>query len=157
MSTRKGKSAKPWFERVAEKIVRESMGFRLAALEIGEELTVEEAETLQRRKEFQRVLTAERFKFYRELADDPGRTKQAALGRLEKIIEALLAEGEYDKAAEVQLKAARIAGWLGPESNVNVFATLTEQDFKNVREKLKDIAQRQDTRGTQGTSEVRSD
>jgi len=45
-------------------------------------------------------------------------------------------EGEYDKAAEVLLKIAKIRGWVGPENQVSIFGELSQSDLDGIRKKI---------------------
>lgn len=146
------KNAAVWYEKAAELMVRQGLHLRQAALEVGTAITQEETLRIGRTKEFQKVLWAERRKYYQELADNPERTKITALGRLELIIERLLEEGEWEKAAEVQLKSAKIAGWVGPEGNVTVFAGLSDKELQEVKRRVQEIRNRELAGREGGTS-----
>ena len=47
-------------------------------------------------------------------------------------------EGVADKAAEVLYKLSRLAGWLEPDSQVNVFGDLNAKDFEKIRKTLEE-------------------
>lgn len=114
-------------------MARLGLGLRAAALEVGVELTVEEAELIQRRKSFGALLWTARNRYHQEVAGDPERTKKALIGALYILAQRLSEEGESDKAAEVLLKVAKIEGWVGPDSNVNVFGNLSSKDYNDLR------------------------
>lgn len=118
-------------------MVRQDVGLRQAAHELGFELSVAEEEAIRRRKSFQRLLWLERFRYYDEVAKSPERNRSSMVGQLMLCAQKLMLEGAFDKAAEVLYKAARLEGWIGGEGNVNVFADLTAKDIQSIREKLK--------------------
>lgn len=117
-------------------MVRQGINLRQAAADLGQLLTQEEAEDTFRRRSFQRLLWAARHRFHAEIAEDPDRSKAAKLGQLEILAKKLEEQGDYDKAAEVILKIAKIEGWLTPDTNVNVFGSLTAKEFSDLRKSL---------------------
>jgi len=58
------------------------------------------------------------------------------IGQLQVQADNLEASGEYDKAAEVLFKIAKVKNYLGDEQTVNVFAGLTAKDFDAIRKRL---------------------
>jgi hypothetical protein len=46
-------------------------------------------------------------------------------------------EGKHDKAADSLFKAAKIAGFVGPESTVSVFGELSQKDLEALRDTIK--------------------
>jgi hypothetical protein len=55
---------------------------------------------------------------------------------MEVLIDCLMREGEYDKAAAAIEKLGKLEGWVGGDSNVNVFAGLSARDIAEARERL---------------------
>ncbi len=91
-----------------------------------------------RSKTFQRLLRAERLRYYQEMGRDPDWGKKTAVGLLLHCAEELRIAGEYDKAAEVILKAAKIEGWLGNEvAQISVFGNLSQRELDDARARLK--------------------
>ena len=70
------------------------------------------------------------------IANDPTRTKSVVLGQLVVLADKLTREGEYDKAAGVLEKLAKLEGWQGADSNVNIFAGLTAKDIAEARARI---------------------
>lgn len=112
------------------------MSFGQAAQELGIELTPLEVDRQSRRREFHEIYRAEKNKHYQAIANDPSRTKSVAIGKLEELIDKLMREGEHDKAAAVIEKLAKLEGWQGGDSNVNVFAGLTARDIAEARTRI---------------------
>lgn len=116
--------------------MRTGANLKAASVEIGHPLDPDEAELVGRRREFQDILRVERNKYHAMVANDPSRTKSTVLGRLAVIADRLTAEGELDKAAVVLEKIAKIEGWAGADSNVNIFSGLTARDIAEARDRL---------------------
>lgn len=100
-------------------------------------MTSAESANLYRTKTFQRLLRAERLRFSRELGTDPDWGKKTAVGILLLCAQKLQEESQYDKAAEVILKAAKIEGWLSSDApNVTVFGGLSQRELDDARARL---------------------
>lgn len=130
------KSAEAWYEKAAEIMVREEKSLRQAAMELDLPLTTEECANIERRKTFQKALWAARHKFYKDLSSDPERNKNSVLGQLVFLAQKLIEEREYDKAAEVLFKLAKVEGHVGGENNINIFGNLTPQDIEAERKRI---------------------
>jgi hypothetical protein len=130
------KDEENWFQAAVELVVRHGLTFRQAVSDLGIGINSQEAETFFRRKAFQKLLRAERHRYMTELANDPGATKTSAIGNLLQCASGLMEAHQYDKAAEVYLKIAKLQGWVGAENNVNVFNGLTQSDYVKLRAKL---------------------
>lgn len=125
-----------WFVQVAERMVSGGASFLQAAVELGIPVDPDEADATSRRKEFQSILRSERNKYLQGVANDPTLTKSVVVGFLYTLAVKLEREGEHDKAAGVLEKLAKLAGWQGAESNVNVFAGLTAKDIAEARSRI---------------------
>lgn len=125
-----------WFVQAAELMVRNSISFKAAALEVGHPLEPDEADKTSRRRDFQEILRGERNKYYTKVANEPTRTKSVAIGKMEVLIDKLMVDGEYDKAATAIEKLAKLEGWVGGDSNVNIFAGLNARDIAEARERI---------------------
>jgi hypothetical protein len=121
-------------------MVRESKPLRQVATELGLDLTNEEIVNIERRKTFQNTLWAARSKFYNELAQNPERSKQTTIGTMLFLAQRLIEVGQYDKAAEVLFKAAKVEGHVGSENTTNIF-NLTPQELEEARKKIQGIVQ----------------
>ena len=149
------KAEQAWYEKAAELMVRHGMSLRQAASEIGVPLTTEEAEAIGRRQGFQRVLWLARNRYYQEVASDPGRTKNAALGLLYVLAQKLIEGGEFDKAADVIFKMLRAEGHVGPEQQVSVIAGLSANELEAVRKKLEGYGRESDRPSTERVDPAR--
>jgi hypothetical protein len=135
---RRAEKEEVWFQEVAGMMARESsLTLRQAALRLGLAMSPEEAQLFERRKEFQRILLAEQIKYYDELGSDPRRTKNVLLGQMVYAIQKLLDESAWDKALAGGIQLAKVAGWVGAESEVNIIEGLSQKDLEEVRAKLK--------------------
>lgn len=124
-------------QKAAEIMVRENKNLRSALAEVeGAEVTSAEASRVERQKSFQKILWAERHKYYNELAADPGLGKAALIGRSLLAVDKLMAEGSWEKACEAVLKLAKIMGLVGPDQNSNIILNLNQRDLDQLREKL---------------------
>lgn len=107
-----------------------------AATELEIQVDPDEAEMTSRRKEFQEILRSEKNKYHQMIANDPTLTKSVVVGQLWLLADKLTKDAEYDKAAGVLEKLAKLAGWQGAESNVNIFAGLTAKDIAEARARI---------------------
>lgn len=126
-----------WFQPAAELMAREGLTLAEAATRLGQPVTREEATRIFRTKQFQSLLRSERLRFHAEVGRNPEWSRKTAIGQLLVCIERLMEEGAYDKAAEVILKATKVEGWLGNETQVTVFNGLSHRDLEAIRTRLK--------------------
>lgn len=134
---RRPNQPKEWFRLVAETMAREGVSIKTAAMELKLNLTAEELDRVSRLASFQQILREERHRFQTEVARTPGMGKESIIGMLLLAIQKLLDAGEWDKAVAATEKLAKIAGWLGSETNINVLAGLTSKDIELAKEKVK--------------------
>jgi hypothetical protein len=128
-----------WFVQAAEVMVRTSCSLKQAALEIGHPLDPDEADKVSRRRDFQEILRVEKNKFYQSIANDPTRTKSVIVGQMWFLADRLIGEGEFEKAASVLDKLAKLEGWAGNENNINIFSGLTSRDIEEAKQRLSHI------------------
>lgn len=126
-----------WMRRVAELMARDSISFKEAVIALNLPLTAGECEAVRRRGEFEEILFEETQKFRTLMADSPSATKSAAIGMLLMAAEKLFHQGDYDKAAVVVEKLAKLQGWIGSESNINIIAGMTAKDIELAKDKIK--------------------
>lgn len=125
-----------WHYEAAQYMARNGSSLKETVTELRKELTSEECHLLLRRATFQKILWEARHRYFTELGRDPSYSKDAAIGKLIDLSQKLEESGEFDKAAEVVLKVAKIQGWVGPESTVSVFGELSQRDLDAIREKV---------------------
>jgi hypothetical protein len=126
-----------YFQPAAELIAREGLTLAEALTRLEQPVTREAAAKLFKTKQFQALLRAERLRFYAEVGRNPEWSRKTAIGQLLVCIQELMAAGEYDKAAEVILKATKVEGWLGNETAITVFNGLSQQQLEQIRSRLK--------------------
>lgn len=127
----------PYFQRLAEHMTRMDKDILVSATELELGLTSAECQRLTKNKAFQRVLRTERIKLYNELAEDPNRGKNTLVGQAAFAIEKLIENEQYDKALTGILSLAKIEGFVGADSTINVFAGLNTKDMEALKEKLR--------------------
>lgn len=125
-----------WFQTACQKMVREDKSLFIAACELNLGMTKKDCDDLLKDLEFQRVLRGERLRYYRELATDPGRSKQSNIGTLLYLADRLIAKGMDDKAANVIMSIMKAEGQLEDKSTINVFGDLTAKDLAAARDKI---------------------
>lgn len=117
-------------------MVRTKMNFHQAVTDLGIKMEPDEAHRTANRREFQDILRVERNKHYQSVANDASRSKSTAIGKMELLIDQLTADGEYEKAGALIEKLAKLEGWIGGDSNVNVFGGLTARDIAEAKERI---------------------
>jgi hypothetical protein len=127
-----------WLAEVVDLMVRTGISLRQAATELEIPITTSDAENIQRRKSFQKLLRTTKSKLYIELGSDPDVTKIALIGKLLLLSDKLMEEGEWDKASEVLFKCAKIRGDVGVEVATNVFTGLSAKDYSDIRKNLEE-------------------
>jgi hypothetical protein len=128
-----------WYGKAAEHMVRENKTLIQVALEMGLDIHSRDLVNIERHKAFQQALWAEKNKFYKEIASDPDRGKNVLLGQMTLIVDQLMKEGKWEKAAAAILQLAKIEGIVGTEGTVNVFGPLSERQLAVIEGKLKNI------------------
>lgn len=126
-----------WHAEAIETMVRTGCSLKQAAIEVGEEITSEDANILLRRRSFNRRLWEERHRYFSQLANSPNFKKETIIGKLLSLGQKLEDEGKHEKAATCLFQAAKIAGFVGPESTVSVFGELSQRDLEAIRESVK--------------------
>jgi hypothetical protein len=134
------KEVQSWYEKAADKMVRENKMLVQVANEMELAITSRELLNIEKTKAFQQILWTARNAYYKEIASDPERTKYSMLGAMTLIVQKLMEEGKWDKAAEAILKLAKIEGWVGTEGNINVFAGLSDKQLEEIERKVTTLA-----------------
>lgn len=136
MAGRPKKIEEVWHAKAAELMVRHAMSVRRASEVLGVNLSEQEASNLMRSKMFQKLLWTERNKYHRELADDPTRSKQTAIGVAVLAIQKLAEAGQWKEVVEAVFKLGRLEGWVGSEGNVNIFQNLTAEELEEAKKRV---------------------
>lgn len=127
-----------WLSEAIELMTRNGLSLKQAAGELNKPVTTLDCENIQRRRSFQKLLRDARARFHSEIGSDPGLTKASTIGRLSLLAQKLEDDGAHDKAAEALFKLAKLAGWLTPDAQVNVFGDLTAKDYEKLRKDLEE-------------------
>lgn len=127
-----------WEIEAVELMARTGLSLTQAVAEMGLDITSEECDNVLRRKSFNKLLWEHRHRYFNQLANDPNFKKDTIIGKLVSLAQKLEDRGDYDKAAEAILKAAKVAGFVGPESTVSVFGELSQADLDAIRRKVEE-------------------
>lgn len=125
-----------WEAEAAEYMARTGSTLAEAANAVGVQVPSKDIDSILRRKTFVQALWEARHRFFAQLAMSPNWKKDTAIGKLMSLAQKLEDEGSHDKAAECIFKAAKMAGWVGPESQVSVFGELSQRDLDAIRESV---------------------
>ena len=125
-----------WMKQLAEEMVESGSSISVAASNLGLPLTKDELIRTANREEFQAFLRKAKNELRTRVADDPARSKRAAIGALALAIEGLLNEAKWVDAVAAIEKLAKIEGWVGSESNINIFQGMTARDIEAEKKKI---------------------
>ena len=123
---------------IAELVAREGISEREAVTKLGLAFSSEDISNLKRSKVYQQLLRGCRNRFYREIAVDPEWNKNAAMGQMLYLTQRLIEEGQFDKAGELLLKVAKIAGWLGPDTALTVVGAMSHNDLEEAKQRIRE-------------------
>ena len=129
--------AADWYQPAARDMVRNGVTLFQWANEHDKGLLKSECESILKTPEWQAVLRAERNRFYKELANDPTRSRNVAVGQLLFAIQRLLEVEQYDKAVSALTQLFKVEGWSKDETAINIFNELNAKDFDSIRARLK--------------------
>jgi hypothetical protein len=127
-----------WLIEAAEVMARNGVSLHEAAGILGVTVESDYCDTVLKRKSFNRLLWESRHRYFNQLANDPNFKKDTIIGKLVSLAQKLEDQELYDKAAEALLKAAKVAGFVGPESTVSVFGELSQADLDAIRRKVEE-------------------
>ena len=125
-----------WEIEAAQYMARTGATLGEAATFLGVQIPSKDLDTILRRKSFNQLLWEARHRYFSELAKSPNWNKDTAIGKLMALAQRLEDEQSYDKAAECIFKAAKMADWVGPESQVSVFGELSQRDLDAIRDSV---------------------
>ena len=126
-----------WHLEAIQLMARLGCSLKQAATELEIPVTNEDCLNIMRRASFLRLLWSARHQYFAELASDPNFTIDTVVGKMVALAQKLEEEGQSDKSSEVLFKLAKIKGWMGPESQVSVFGSLSQRDLDGIRAKIK--------------------
>ena len=132
---RKPEPLEPWMLDAIELIVRRDLTLRMAAQQLGQDLTPQQCDNLMGRIRFQRELEEARLKYYADIASHPRFTKDAVIGYMFKLAERLAEDRDDAKATEALFRIAKVQGWLSGEDyrEKPVLGGLTQADIDRIR------------------------
>jgi hypothetical protein len=125
-----------WYEKAAVAIVRNNYSLFRWANENDKGLTQRDCENITRTKAWQDVMRAERNKFFKELANDPSRSRNVAVGQLLFAVQRLLEAEQFDKAVAALAQLFKVEGWANDQTSVNIFNDLSAKNLDDLRKKL---------------------
>lgn len=125
-----------WYEKAAVQIVRNSYNLFRWANENNLGLTQRDCDSIAKTKEFQAALRVERNKFYKELANDPSRSRGVAVGQLLYVIQRLIEAEQFDKAGAALAQLFKAEGWTTDTTQLNIFNDLNAKDIDSLRKKI---------------------
>src|SRR5208283_8016 len=125
-----------WLIEAVELMVQNGLSLKQAAMDLNKDVTSAEAELILRRRSFNRLLWEARHRYFANLGNSPNFKKETIIGKLLSLAQKLEDEGDSAKAADSLFKAAKIAGFVGPESTVSVFGELSQSDLNSIRDSI---------------------
>lgn len=135
------RTEQPFYSKLAQYMVREDKNCWQASVELELGLTQDECVDIMKNSMFQTILRSERMKLYNELAQNPMRTKHTLIGQAVVCVEKLMEAEQYEKAMNAIVNLAKIEGWVGSDTNINVFAGLSSKELADMKAKLKGSVQ----------------
>ena len=125
-----------WMLEAIEAMVQNGQSLKQAAMDLNQELTSAACDTILRRRSFNKLLWEARHRYFAQLGNSPNFKKETIIGKLLALAQKLEDEGKSDKAADCLFRAAKVAGFVGPESTVSVFGELSQKDLEALRESV---------------------
>jgi hypothetical protein len=128
----------PFYDKLADFMVRHQKGVFEASIELDLGLRKEECEQLYKQIAFQRVLRTARIKLANEIGQDPNIQKETMLGMLFVCIQKLMEQDQYDKAGTQVVNYAKIAGMTAPDAGVNLILGLSGKELAEMKKKIQE-------------------
>jgi hypothetical protein len=126
-----------WYPKAARMMIREGKTLYQVLIHLDRPIKSSEADAIVRTASFQDHLRIERNLLYKELANDPTRGRNTAVGMLIHAINMMLDAQQWDKATKGIMDLAKLEGWTN-DNTVNIFQDLTGRDLEALRKKFKD-------------------
>jgi hypothetical protein len=136
---RKPEPLEPWMLDAIRLMVRQNLSLRQAAMQLGVEITPQQADNISGRIRFQDALQEVRMAHYAEIGSNPNLNRDVVIGMLYQMAERLAADREDYKAADALLKLAKVKGIVGPEpdSAWKLVGGLSQADLDVLKERLR--------------------
>lgn len=130
-------NANDWYDKAANAMVRNGKSLFQWTNENNKGLKKLECDEIAKTPEFMLALRTARNKYYKELATDPTRSRNTAVGQLLYAVERLMDAGLYDKAVAALSQLFKVEGWSNDQTQVNIFQDLNAKDIEALRKKIK--------------------
>jgi hypothetical protein len=142
---RKPEPLEPWMHEAIQIMVCQNLSLRQAAIQLGEEITPQQADNVCGRARFQDALREARLAHYSEIGSNPHLNQNVVIGMLYQMAERLASDREDYKAADALLKLAKVKGIVGngTDSLVKLFGSLSQADITEMKERLRAQTQSQ--------------
>jgi hypothetical protein len=142
---RKPEPLEPWMHEAIQLMVRQNLTLRQAAIQLGEDITPQQADNISGRIRFQDALQEARLAHYAEIGSNPQLNHHVVIGMLYQMAERLAGDREDYKAADALLKLAKVKGIVGTEADTfaKLFGSLSQADIDTVKERLRKQTQSQ--------------
>lgn len=131
------KKSETWYSQAIDLMLRDRLDLMRAAQLLGVELLPEEAATHQRRRAFRELYDQAARDYFESKSSVTQHTKQALVGRMLDAVDRLLILDKFADASEILFKIAKVEGWVGAETSINLFQELSGKDISEMREALK--------------------
>ena len=128
--------ANHWYQNAASLMVRTGKNLWQASVVLNLGLTVKQATEIEDDPEFMAVLRGERFKYYKEIYNDPNKGKAAVIGQMLDLATKLTKEKKHKEAVTALLGVAKVEGWLTDNTQIQVFGDVSAKDISSMKEKL---------------------
>lgn len=125
-----------WLHEAIAQMVRTGCSLKQATIELELDIPNVDIVYQSHRAIFLSLLWEARHRYFAQLARSPEFQKDSVVGKLLVLAQKLEEEGAHEKSADVLFKLAKVQGYVGPESTVSVFGSLSQQDLSSIREKL---------------------
>lgn len=127
-----------WMGQAVQLMVKYDLSLRQAAAELGQDISIEEAEALKDRKLFKEALDSARLAHFAEIGSDYRLNRDAVVGQIFKLAERLASDREDYKSGDLLLKLAKIRGWVGePEHTPSLVDRLTQNDLDALKAQVR--------------------
>ena len=130
------KEPESWYSRVASLMLVERLDFLQACLVEGIPMSPADALKHQRRRSWRDAWEQQSRAYYEDKSSISAHSKSILKGKMLDNSERLTQAGKFKEAAEVLFQLAKVEGWVGAETSINFWDSLTGADITKLREKF---------------------
>ena len=126
-----------WYTDIIEAMLNHRMTFEEAWAWVGQDPQVATPTFVAghvRRKEWRDLWARLERAFYAEKGSAPANTKELLVGKMSEDAKRLRELGKFKEAADIELNKAKVMGLVGETGTTNVFADLTGEGRRKLRE-----------------------